>query len=361
MVRRPRAAGAPKGTLGTGQAAELTLPGRCTPHCSVRRTKKNTTIIIKIEITSTRRGLAARPVPKGKAAVKGRHRLPGGAAPQPLTLSTSTVLQRGSSRRAGGAAASVGFSVLGQLCKKKEKPQGEMWQPAGLGVVTANEGEQRVPALSLRFGFTTSQENNEWSFPARRGGKAEVPGLFPKIFPLPFPGEPCPEPAGLAAGAAAPCIAGLVHAAPFIRANSPLLPGESLVLVGVPEEPQAHGAEAELHRAALAGEGTVVSRMLGRRGTFGCEDGESGGSSLGSKVLRPTTAPPAPVGNLWCPHASPWPLVPPQGWLPRQDVPNVPFPHSITLGDPLTSQQATARPGSPTGLSVCERQRDFSL
>lgn len=87
--------------------------------------KKNTTIIIKIEITSTRRGLAARPVPKGKAAVKGRHRLPGGAAPQPLTLSTSTVLQRGSSRRAGGAAASVGFSVWGQLCKKKEKPQGE--------------------------------------------------------------------------------------------------------------------------------------------------------------------------------------------------------------------------------------------
>lgn len=125
LVRRPRAAGAPKGTLGTGQATELTLPGRCTPHCSVRRTKKNTTIIIKIEITSTRRGLAARPVPKGKAAVKGRHRLPGGAAPQPLTLSTSTVLQRGSSRRAGGAAASVGFSVLGQLCKKKEKPRGE--------------------------------------------------------------------------------------------------------------------------------------------------------------------------------------------------------------------------------------------
>lgn len=162
MVRRPRAAGAPKGTLGTGQAAELTLPGRCTPHCSVRRTKKNTTIIIKIEITSTRRGLAARPVPKGKAAVKGRHRLPGGAAPQPLTLSTSTVLQRGSSRRAGGAAASVGFSVLGQLCKKKEKPQGERWQPAGLGVVTANEGEQHVPALSLHFGcIPTVVQHNE--------------------------------------------------------------------------------------------------------------------------------------------------------------------------------------------------------
>lgn len=56
----------------------------------------------------------------------------------------------------------------------------------GLGMVTANEGEQRVPALSLNFGFTTSQENNEWGFPARRGGKAEVPGLFPKIFPLPI-------------------------------------------------------------------------------------------------------------------------------------------------------------------------------
>lgn len=41
LVRRPRAAGAPKGTLGTGQATELTLPGRCTPHCSVRRINKH--------------------------------------------------------------------------------------------------------------------------------------------------------------------------------------------------------------------------------------------------------------------------------------------------------------------------------
>lgn len=151
-----------------------------------------------------------------------------------------------------------------------------------------------------------------------------------------------------------------MRVAPFLLAHSPLLPGESLFLAGVPEEPQAPRARAELGWAALAGEGTAVSRMLGHRGTSGCKDGERGGSSLGSRVLRPTMAPPAPVGNLWRPHVSPWLLVPPRAWLPRQDVPNVPFPRSVTLGYPLTSQQATARPGSPARLSICGWRWDFS-